>query len=71
MSIFGKLIIKGIILRESLEQQYTNPIELNKNELRNVITPHLMIRTNRGIGILLIFVGIRLFYYVLEIKSMI
>lgn len=37
MAILGTLLKKGIILRESLEQQYTLPLELQKHELRKLI----------------------------------
>jgi len=37
MAILGNLIKKGIILRESLEQEYTNPVELQKNQLRKLL----------------------------------
>lgn len=37
MAILGNLIKKGIILRESLEQQYTNPSELQKHQLRKLL----------------------------------
>lgn len=37
MAILGTLLKKGITLRESLEQQYTSPIELQKNELRKLL----------------------------------
>ncbi len=41
------------------------------NKLRILITPHFMKIMNRGVGIILILFGIRLFYYALEIKHMI
>ena len=37
MAILGTLLKKGINLRESLEQQYTSPIDLQKQELRKLI----------------------------------
>lgn len=37
MAILGTLLKKGIILRESLEQLYTSPIDLQKQELRNLL----------------------------------
>jgi threonine/homoserine/homoserine lactone efflux protein len=40
-------------------------------KLRTVVTPHFMKIMNRGVGIVLILFGIRLFYYALEIKNMI
>jgi threonine/homoserine/homoserine lactone efflux protein len=41
------------------------------NRLRMFITPHFMKIMNRGVGIMLILFGIRLFYYALELKQMI
>jgi threonine/homoserine/homoserine lactone efflux protein len=38
-------------------------------KLRAIITPHFMTIMNRGVGITLILFGIRLFYYALELKS--
>lgn len=37
MAILGTLLKKGITLRESLEQLYTSPLELQKQELRNLL----------------------------------
>ncbi len=37
MAILGTLLKKGITLRESLEQQYTSPIDLQKQELRKLL----------------------------------
>lgn len=37
MAILGTLLKKGIILRESLEQMYTSPEDLQKQELRNLL----------------------------------
>ncbi len=37
MAILGTLLKKGIMLRESLEQLYTSPLELQKQELRNLL----------------------------------
>lgn len=37
MAILGNLIKKGIILRKSLEQQYSNPTDLQKHELRKLL----------------------------------
>ncbi|RED97511.1 GH3 family domain-containing protein [Marinoscillum furvescens] len=37
MAILGTLLKKGIILRESLEQQYTSPFDLQKQELRKLL----------------------------------
>ncbi len=37
MAILGTLLKKGITLRESLEQLYSSPIELQKKELRNLL----------------------------------
>ena len=37
MAIIGTLLKKGILLRESLEQQYTSPHELQKQELRKLM----------------------------------
>ena len=37
MAILGTLLKKGITLRESLEQQYSSSIELQKNELRKLL----------------------------------
>lgn len=37
MAILGNLIKKGIILRESLEQEYSSPFELQKQELRKLL----------------------------------
>ncbi|MAE86264.1 MAG: GH3 auxin-responsive promoter [Flammeovirgaceae bacterium] len=37
MAILGTLLKKGITLRESLEQQYTSPLELQKQELRKLL----------------------------------
>ncbi len=37
MAILGNLIKKGITLRESLEQQYADPAELQKNYLRKLL----------------------------------
>lgn len=37
MAILGNLIRKGIIYSKSLEQQYTNPAELQKHELRKLL----------------------------------
>ena len=37
MAILGTLLKKGIILRESIEQQYTSPIDLQKQELRKLL----------------------------------
>lgn len=39
-------------------------------KLRMIVTPHFMKIMNRGVGIVLILFGVRLFYYALEIKSM-
>jgi len=41
------------------------------NKLRDIITPHFMKILNRGVGIVLILFGIRLFYYALEIRNII
>lgn len=41
------------------------------NKLRMFITPHFMKIMNRGVGIVLILFGIRLFYFALELKHMI
>ena len=37
MAILGTLLKKGITLRESLEQMYSSPIDLQKQELRNLL----------------------------------
>ena len=37
MAILGTLLKKGIMLRESLEQLYTSPLDLQKQELRNLL----------------------------------
>lgn len=37
MAILGNLIRHGIILRESIEQQFSNPSELQRNELRKLL----------------------------------
>jgi hypothetical protein len=37
MAILGKLLKKGIRLREMLEQEYTSPIDLQKNELKELL----------------------------------
>ncbi|MBR9998042.1 MAG: GH3 auxin-responsive promoter family protein [Cyclobacteriaceae bacterium] len=37
MAILGNLIMKGIIFSKSLEQQYSNPAELQKHELRKLL----------------------------------
>ena len=37
MAILGTLLKKGITLRESKEQQYASPIDLQKQELRNLL----------------------------------
>jgi hypothetical protein len=37
MAILGTLLKKGIMLRESLEQLYTAPLDLQKQELRNLL----------------------------------
>ncbi len=37
MPILGTLLKKGIRIRESLEQEYTNPYDLQKNELRELL----------------------------------
>ncbi len=37
MAILGSLLKKGITLRESVVQQYTSPIELQKQELRELL----------------------------------
>ncbi len=37
MAILGTLLKKGIMLRESKEQQYTSPLDLQKQELRNLL----------------------------------
>ncbi|SNT24430.1 GH3 auxin-responsive promoter [Ekhidna lutea] len=37
MAILGTLLKKGIMLRESLEQLYTSPADLQKQELRNLL----------------------------------
>ncbi|MEP1097202.1 MAG: GH3 auxin-responsive promoter family protein [Cyclobacteriaceae bacterium] len=37
MAILGTLLKKGIMLRESLEQLYSSPIDLQKQELRNLL----------------------------------
>lgn len=37
MAILGNLIRKGIIFSKSLEQQFTNPAELQKHELRKLL----------------------------------
>ncbi|MEM6831460.1 MAG: GH3 auxin-responsive promoter family protein, partial [Bacteroidota bacterium] len=37
MAILGTLLKKGITLRESLEQLYSSPIDLQKQELRNLL----------------------------------
>jgi threonine/homoserine/homoserine lactone efflux protein len=41
------------------------------NKLRMFVTPHFMKIINRGVGIVLILFGIRLFYYAMELKHMI
>lgn len=44
MAILGTLLKKGITLRESFEQQYTSPFDLQKQELRKLLitTQHTM-----------------------------
>jgi len=37
MAILGTLLKKGVILRESLEQMYSSPEDLQKQELRNLL----------------------------------
>ncbi len=37
MAIIGKLLKKGIKIRESLEQDFSSPIELQKNELKKLL----------------------------------
>jgi hypothetical protein len=37
MAILGSLLKKGIILRESMEQQFTSPFDLQKQELRKLL----------------------------------
>ncbi|MEM6642974.1 MAG: GH3 auxin-responsive promoter family protein [Bacteroidota bacterium] len=37
MAILGKLLKKGVTLRESLEQMYSSPGDLQKQELRNLL----------------------------------
>ncbi|MFT6866458.1 MAG: hypothetical protein ACJA08_001289 [Cyclobacteriaceae bacterium] len=37
MEILGTLLKKGISLKESLEQQYTSPVDLQKQELRKLL----------------------------------
>ncbi|WP_420575666.1 GH3 family domain-containing protein [Ekhidna sp.] len=37
MAILGTLLKKGIMVRESLEQLYTSPLDLQKQELRNLL----------------------------------
>ncbi len=37
MAILGTVLKKGISLRESLEQQYSSPLDLQKQELRNLL----------------------------------
>ncbi len=37
MAILGTLLKRGITLRESLEQQYTSPLDLQKHELRKLL----------------------------------
>ena len=37
MAILGKLLKKGIRLREMLEQEYTSSIDLQKNELKELL----------------------------------
>ncbi|MCC5921089.1 MAG: GH3 auxin-responsive promoter family protein [Cyclobacteriaceae bacterium] len=37
MAILGNLLKKGIRIRESLEQEYTSPFDLQKNELRKLL----------------------------------
>ncbi|MEQ8475418.1 GH3 auxin-responsive promoter family protein [Fulvivirga sp.] len=37
MPILGTLLKKGIRIRESLEQDYTNPLDLQKNELKDLL----------------------------------
>lgn len=37
MAILGTLLKKGVLLRESLEQMYTSPSDLQKQELRNLL----------------------------------
>lgn len=37
MAILGTLLKKGIKLRENLEQEYSSPIELQKQELKNLL----------------------------------
>ncbi|WP_421762870.1 GH3 family domain-containing protein [Ekhidna sp.] len=37
MAILGTLLKKGIMLRESLEQMYSSPLDLQKQELRNLL----------------------------------
>ena len=37
MAILGTLLKKGVTLRESLEQMYSSPEDLQKQELRNLL----------------------------------
>ena len=37
MAIIGTLLKKGIRIRESIEQEYSNPAELQKNELKKLL----------------------------------
>lgn len=37
MAILGTLLKKGIMVRESLEQMYSSPLDLQKQELRNLL----------------------------------
>ena len=37
MPIIGTLLKKGIRIRESLEQEYSNPLDLQKNELKKLL----------------------------------
>ena len=37
MAILGTLLKKGIKLRENLQQEYSSPLELQKNELKELM----------------------------------
>lgn len=37
MAILGTLLKRGIRLRESLEQEYSSPLELQKQELKKLL----------------------------------
>lgn len=50
MAILGTLLKKGITLRESLEQQYTSPLELQKQELRKLLIHSKQTRFGEAYG---------------------